>query len=453
MFDTRTNVPNIPDSLRNKIITEYPNSYDTSFGATAIILLYSRVNDLKISVNVIDAEKSNYINTDPDVYSFYMFSNAKNPDEFLKPYKKNVKTIEKLSTHEKFISNQLKTQVYIRLMPEENTVCIFSSGITIQAWHCLQFFIPKYFKVFKEKPLSKEEIYFLESLTFKTNTHYLTRFTELANTDSFKKFILKDQLESFEKRLFELKVQNAQLNLSKLEETMNSAMAMYKTACEKRIEALALVSGLKTMADNIEEHTELQDYLINNPRICNVKLNGSEISYIVKTYLAPYYIEEWDTISRNINYFNQFANSRFNNIEIKLLLDSILSENRSLKLKMCAYFRMDYFGATVTSQAHYPFVMEDKTLVDYMPNPHLNLHNCFSQNKLAILEQLKCGDAIGAIECSVACAQRININESMTFKPFVLGLLSSSGKCFVSDDGIEMSPEEAVAYLKGKTNE
>ena len=442
-----------PKSLMNQICVRY-NGFDDSLFMTAAILLYNRVDNLKITCSIDSKDEINGISLNPDVFSFHWFEHVEsNPDELLKPYKGNFKSIEKLPTHEKFLSDQLKQPIFILIMPHENTVCIFTSRITYPVWHCVPFFISKFFPVFKEKPLTKEETSFLETLTFKMNGNYITKLTELANSESFRKYMLKGQLTAFEKKLFEKKVEAARNSLDDLDRKMESALEAYRMACERRVEALALVNGLETMANNTAEHTELQDYLMNNPRVGYVSLNDSKISFIAKTFLAPHHIEEWDVMSKNNRMFDKYATGLFRASEIKLLLDAIFSENRCLKLRMCAYFCMDYFGSTVTSQSRYNYVATDKALADFIPNPHLHHHNCFGQNKTAILTQLASGDAIGAIECAIACAQRINIHESMSFDPFVRDLLCSTGKCLIAEDGTEMTVCEAITYLKGQSNE
>ena len=437
-------IESFPVTLMDKVCVR-KNGLDDSLFMTATILLYNRVENLKLTYTIETPQNIESISLNPEVYSFHWFENiSANPDELLKPIRNNFQSIEKLPTHEKFLSEKLNQPIFIRLMPHENTVCIFTTKVDLVVWHCAQFFIPKYFRIFKEKPITKEETSFLETLTFRMSGNYVTKLTELTYTDSFRQYVLKDQLISFEKKLFAKKVEAAKRNLQNFEMEMEAAMTKYRKACEQRIEALALVSGLKSMEDGIQEHTELQDYLMNNQRIANVSLNGSNISFVVKTYLAPHHIEEWETISSRRQVFSSYTTNKVPDPDdVKLLLDAILSENRSLKLRMCAYFSMDYFGSEVTSSKRYNFGLKD-----YIPNPHLNYHNCFGQNKLAILEQLKDGDAVGAIECAVACAQRVNIHESMTFNPFVKELLDFKGKCLVADDGTELSPMEAIDYLK-----
>ena len=442
-----------PRSMMDKVCVRKEGLDDTLF-MTASILLYNRVNDLKLTYAIKDINELESISQNPDVFSFHLFENmGVNPDEVLKPYKNNFKKIDKLPTHEKFLSDQLKQPVFIRLMPNENTVCIFTTQVTYSMWHCIQFFIPKFFQIFKEKPITKEETSFLETLTYRMNGNYITKLTELANTDSFRNYLLKIQLDAFEKKMFEKKVRAAQNSLDEIYREMEEAMNTYRRACNRQIEAMALVSGLESMADKIDEHTELQDYLTSNPRICNVTINDSYISFIVKTIFAPHHISEWETISSANRVFARYTNEKFKNPkDIKLILDAIMGEKRCLRLKMCAYFSMDYFGSEVKSSTNYNYAGVNASLKDYIPNPHLQHHNCFGQNKTAILDQLKCGDAVGAIECAIACAQRINIHD-MSFNEFVPDLLLSKGKCFITEDGTEMTVDEALSYLKGKNND
>ena len=452
MFNSRVSRLDAFRSLMTKTCVN-ANGMDDSLFMTAFILLYNRVNNFKVTYTMFDNKEVDSISLNPEVYSFHWFRNiTANPDEILKPVKNNFKSIEKLPTHEKFLSEKLKMPIWIRLMPSENTVCIFSETCSFQAWHGVQSFMPKFFNIFKEKPLTKEEISFLETLTFKTSLNYNQRLTELVNSSSFRSYMLKDQLEAFEKKLFEKKVSTAKENLSRIERAMEQAMENYRKACNERLEAMALVTGLKTMADQVDEHTELQDYLINNPRICNVALNDSRISFIAKTFLAPHHIEEYETISRKEEAFLQYTRTGFEDPkDIKLLMDAIFSSKRCLKLRLCAYFEMDYFGSQVNSISNYSYVSRDPELANYIPNPHLQHHNCFGQNKTAIVEQLKDGDAIGAIECAIACAQRIYIHD-ISYREFIQDLLRTTGKCLIAEDGTEMTPKEAVEYLKGKAN-
>jgi len=458
MFNrTITRFDPFTSSLINKVFEARPlYAIDDTIKMTSIVLLYKRVENLKVSSQrlnpVLFPAEGIELSTDPNTYSLYWFE-KQDPTTILKPFEKKFQKIESLPPQEKYYTKTFDQQIYFRVMPEENTVCIFAEEITTQLWHAVQFLFPKFFKVFKEKPLSKEETDFLLTLTQKRPDDYLQKIRELVNTEEFQSYALKDQLFALERKLFDRKVSAAKDRLNQLEQAMEQAMQQYRNACSQRFEAVALVSGLEAMRNQKEEKTELQEYLTNNKRISHIIIDGNDISFIAKTELVPYLTDDWEIISKSENYFYKFEEESSLPLEdVKLLLNAIFSEDAMLKLKMCAYFQMDYFGSGVRTASHYDFAGIDKTLQDYIPNPHLNLHNCFGQNATAILDQLKCGDVIGAIECCIACAQRVNIHEGISFNPFVHDLLNSKGKCLVAD-GRDMTIEEAINYLKEKNNE
>ena len=249
-------------------IADYTIRYDcpdSSLFMTTTALLYNRIENFKINcVQFSRPTDADSITPKPGAYSFYMFENTKEaPDNILKSVKDKFHKIEKLPTHEKFLSEQLKQPVFIRLMPNENVVCIFVTSLTYVVWHCIQFFIPKFFPIFKEKPLTKEEIHFLESLTSKSQTDYVARLAEITNNDAFKSFTLKCKLGSFEKKMWNVKIDKAKQELNRLETQMEKALMTYREACEKRINAAAIVDGLTMCMSKVDEQTELQEYLIH----------------------------------------------------------------------------------------------------------------------------------------------------------------------------------------------
>lgn len=429
-----------------KIIEDDSSKIDDTLRMTAIYLLYNRVSPLKVS-SFTNNNKISPISLNPDVFSFQWFFTTATPETILSPVKNKLITIEKLPVQEEYLTNKLGQRVQFRIMPYENLVCIFAEHPTFDLYHACQFLIPKFFPIFKTKPVTKEETDFLLTLTSKKPDDYVQKISEFTNTESFKKFKLSFSLSAFEKRLFNRKVEAAKNYLSQIDQKMEQALKEYKAACKSRVDAQALIYGLEMMRDQEQEHTDLQDYLISNKRICNVEINDSKISFIAKTQFVPHYIEDWKTITQRRNY-NSYETSEINGKQAKLLLDELFAEEPRLKLRMCAYFEMDYFGSRVDTVRQYDFISADKSLEDYVPNPHLQYHACMGQNKAAILEQLKEGDAIAAIECAITCAQRINIHEDATFPTFIRQLLSFKGKCFVTQDGQEMTPVEAIKYLE-----
>ena len=430
---------------------------DPSLVMTMAILMHNRVPDFKLFSKKIEPHEIDTIENIPTAYQFYwIIGDCQNPDTALDPIKNRFIKIEKakFAPVEIYCQKELGYPIYYRVMPEENIVCIFLQTMTFRAFHAAQFFISLFFpSVFKEHPLTKEETDFLLTLTQKNGGNYIEKLKEQVNTPSFRRFALTMNLCGMERKLFERKINIAKDQLRNIEAEIDAALSKYQMACSKRTEALALVYGLEHMQNQHEIHTELQDYLINNKSLVNISLDDKYLSFIAKTELIPHHADEWEYLSNNPDWIKQFRQAPFSSNDVKLLLDAIFSEDRCLKLKMCAYFELDYFGSRVTSKKGYDYVSASPELKDYCPNPHLNIYNCFGQNATVILEQLKNGDTIGAIECCLSCAGKVNIHEDLTFKPFIQNVLSFTGKCLLTEEGKSLTPIEAVEYLKERNHE
>ena len=417
----------IPEAIMHQYTTSNKGP-DDSLIMTSLMLLYSReLHEIDIkedhgSAAIIPSGSSD---TDKNVYTFhiYRYSEVSNLDNFVAETLKNLENTEALPEHEKFLSEKLNSTIRIRLLKEYNTVFFYTQTWTPKICHAMQVFIPCYFKTFKEHPLTADEKKFLKALTSKSYMLYEAEVRKLAKSKSFQEFTMKQMLHRFEKDLFEGKV------------------AATKNGLE----------GFTCMADRQEEATEFQDYILNNKNICGLDVEGSHIKFIAKTVLVPYYIDDYEKFAKNNTYFTRFNSAHVPNLsDRKIIFDAIFSSKRELKLRMCAYFDLDYFGSKVDSMKHFSFTSKDSSLKDYVPNPHLDNYNCFEDNRPPILEQLNMGDPIGAIECCIACAQRVNIHESINFDPFGKAILDHKGKILVTNDGREMTVLEALEYLKGK---
>lgn len=447
----------IPEAIMHQYTTSNKGP-DDSLIMTSLMLLYSReLHEIDIKEDYGSAAiiPSGSSDTDKNVYTFhiYRYSEVSNLDNFVAETLKNLENTEALPEHEKFLSEKLNSPIRIRLLKEYNTVFFYTQTWTPKICHAMQFFIPCYFKTFEEYPLTADEKKFLKALTANNYMLYEAEVRKLAKSKSFQEFTMKQMLHRFEKDLFEGKVAATKNEIKNIERDMESLMSQYKLLCDRKLDARARLEGFTCMADRQEEATEFQDYILNNKNICGLDIEGSHIKFIAKTVLVPYYIDDYEKFAKHNTYFTRFNSSQVPNLsDRKIIFDAIFSSKRELKLRMCAYFDLDYFGSKVDSMKHFSFTAKDSSLKDYVPNPHLDNYNCFEDNRPPILEQLNMGDPIGAIECCIACAQRVNIHESINFDPFGKAILDHKGKILVTNDGREMTVLEALEYLKGKQN-
>ena len=450
----RQPVPLIPPFTRemkrsHPLMNEISN--DNTLFMTAMALLYGRVENLKLTSSIkqtsIGGLNVSEIDNDKNFYSFYWFETSENPDIKLEEIKNKFETIIPFMNIEKFVKDKFQLNVHIRSMPKENTACFFVEKLTYEVWHLMQSFISKYFDIFKEKPLTADEIEFVRSLTLRTCTNYTNRIQALTESESFRNYSLNMMLNGFEKRLFERKLEGAQRDVNNLENELEGMMAQYREKMKKKLEAVIRLEGLRVMTDNTEERTELQEYLVRNKNLADISVEGSVIRFVVKTFLRPYHADDWDNMDKRGYIFEGW---KYPKEDMKLLMNAIFSANHCLKLKICGEVELDYSYAQVSSDRAYNY----SRMKDYVPNTHLQRHSCFGMNGADICELLKQGDAVSAIECSINAVKHVNINElEASFKPFILNILHCEGKCLVTDDGTEMTVTEAISFLKGKANE
>lgn len=448
-------IPPFNNEIKNRICTETADSMpDDSLFMTLTALMYRRNPDFSIRyIYCRDLQKlSGYINSENnEAISFiYLASDIESEDNLPSGGTSFPK-------HDKFLQDKLNTSVTVKVY-NKNTILVCCRRMTLAVFHVVQIFLPAYLPdLFKDIPFTDAERNLLVSLSKLTSDPFKKEMQSMLMEPEFRKYLLYTQMCGFEKRIRQRKYDAAMEQVNNILRNMEQAMERYRVACTQKRSAEALARGLKDEMDDVSGHTEFEEYLCENKLLSNINIAGNSISFIIKTFVNPYLPDDWESLSSRGSIFSGYGrtNSVLDDEEnLKLLLDAIFSRNHTLKLKMCAVISMDYYGSSVTSVTGYNYEEIDPDFKNYVPNAHLDRHNCFGQNKLDILEQMNNGDMIGAVECCINVAKRINVSEGATFGPFVESLKRNKGKCIVCEkDGQEMTIKEAVKYLKEKNDE
>ena len=440
-------------NVENKICgsSSTPND-DSSLFMTLTALFHKRFPNLKILNKVFrsDGDRSILTQETPDTITFLWYGGtSEDPEETLPPHKF-------FADHSNFLKEKLGQNIWIEKIGE-NKIAVFFNAFNLALYHAVQIFIPMYFRSFFDaQPLTDTERNLLLALSKTSDTNYKKEMQTLLEDVDLKRFLLRSELSGFERFAREKRYDSAIDELNRLEHDMAEYLERYRQACSKSTEVAALASGYKQAMEEVEEHTEFEEYLYENKHLSNIHIDGSEISFVVKTFVDPYLPDDWDSLSRRGSIFrgyNRVGNLLDDEKNLKMLLDAIFSRDHCLKLKICGFIKMDYYGSSCTSYRDYDFAANDPNMKNYVPNAHLNRHNCFGRNMDDILMQMRDGDMIGAVECCINVVKRINVSESPTFVPFVESLKRNKGKCIVSDDGCEMTCKEAIDYLKEKNHE
>lgn len=446
-------LPPFSQNIRNKIMfgDKEPNNDNTLF-MTLVALLHKRVPNLKIYNKIsFNGFQASYLENLPtDSINFVWFAGCSEDPKDSMPEHKD------FPDHDKFFKDKIGQNVWIKTIGE-NTVCVFCQSLNLSLWHMIQIFIPVYFRsLFEKEPYTEHEQALFLSMSKTSDTLYKKEMQTLLEDSGLKRFLLSSELFGFERCVRKKKYDDAVEQFNRCINNMDSLLDRYRQECENKNTAEALVRGLKQEMDETAENTEFEEYLYDNKLLSDIRVDGSKISFIVKTFVDPYLPDDWDSLSQRGSIFRNHpdaGNCLDDEENLKLLLDAIFSRNHCLKLRICGVITLDYLGSYVSSTRNFNFTTHDPSMKNYVPNAHLYVHNCFGRNMDDILMQLRENDLIGAVECCINVVRRMNVSEGPSFDPFVNMLKKNKGKCIVTEDGREMTCKEAVDYLKEKKNE
>ena len=452
----RDNVQYIPpftDRIEEKLLNHSLSITDKTLVMTFYILFRKRCPDLKYNIKVrscLHEDLSMFRrDAEDDSINFFLVQAEFDPETDF------TETKDKFTKLEKFLTEKLNQKIYIRTL-DDLTAMVFCSNLNTQTVHAVQVFIPQYYpKLFKENERTDDETALLVGLSQVNDAAYCRAVQTFLEREDVRRDLMHMEVSGFERLIRRRRYDETKRELEHIVDSMDDYLRRYSELNQKRVQYQLMVDGARNAVNAVEENSELEQYLSSNKNLTNISVTSDSISFIVKTFVNPYLPDDWDNLSRNGSIFRgrqNVGNCLDDPENLKLLLDAIFSRNHTLKLKMCAFFKLDYYGNEVRSCTGYNYVERNPALKDYIPNTHLNRFNCFGQNMADILTQIRENDTIGAIECCINVAKRINVSEGPTFGPFIESLKLCRGKCIVAPDGTEMTATEAVNYLKGQTS-
>lgn len=349
-----------------------------------------------------------------------------------------------------WMKNKANLDVRIYINQEKNSAYIFARKLTTSYMHLLLSLTPRYLpKHFVDKPLQPWEREVLATLTARSGNDFLDAIAKVADHMDLREAFLRGMVLDFEKRETETLLKKAEQQLQRCANDIQSTMEMYANAIRAHEEQMYRVEGIRAGVNKKGDNSELLQYLLQSKTVELINVDGNRLELEVRSFLDLYDQDVWDRFSSKGEIYDGYDNTlkcftaRANR---KLLLDAIFSETPQLRLKMCAYYYMDLNGRVDTSTSH----RFKSKCEHHMVNPHLRYHACLGSNRQQISTQLTNGEIIGAIECAVSSCKAVNMNEvTQTFKPMIRDIFrEDKKKIFLNADGEDMTPEEALNWLK-----
>jgi hypothetical protein len=320
--------------------------------------------------------------------------------------------------------------------------------MSIRFFHLIQAFLPRYFPtIFAEKPFTDEEKAFLKTLTGTSSGDYLIQIEALSQRYDYSEKLIAAKLKGFEKNIRKVQIDKLQRDRENHIRTMNEYLENYRRCLDKLDDITVRLEGAKALHDKSSEDQELIDFFTAHKNLELLKVENRNIEFIVRSYLNYVDVEAYECFARNGDIYNNYnASGVFTRKpNRKALMDALFCDDPRIRIKMCAYFNVDVIGDVHTSSGY----VFGRKYEDYLPNPHYQRHACLGQNGPAIIEFLSNGNIQGALEQCIAAAQRVNVNEiGPTFRPMLETVFTTSKKIIETEDGISMTPTEALEWLK-----
>ena len=321
---------------------------------------------------------------------------------------------------------------------------IFLDRLDIRRFHTLQMMIPKYLlSLFDDNPLSNDEVALLKSLGARSPFEYETLIEQFAQKLDMRTEMIKTRLKGFE-TVFERERVREITNLleSYRDDYQRCLDDLNRTASLIRDQEIIL-AGLESIIDD-NNQSELLDYFLCNKNLSIIRVNGTELEFVVHGYADSYDEDALDTYVNNPkSYLYNYSITNCTADAMKRFYHAIFSD-RAYKLRICAAYRAD-MSSRIYAIKQYIYPPECQT---YIPNPHIHTHGCIGSFSPRFTEYLKNRDYAGAVDLAAVSARNLNFHDSGVISKFIKTLSGTPIKCIEDKDGNLMTPRQLIKNLE-----
>ena len=410
---------------------------------------------------VEDFKTRSLITANSPTLFYYMYSSESDADvrtmlegsDYLE--KQNIGTL---------LKDKAKTKCIAVYHKDQNVAAIFVNSRDIRYYHLLISFIPLLFpNMFVEMPLRKPEDYdIIKSLSKPDQNAFVEKIQDAVKPylTEFRSVMLNEFLHN----MHEVKIAAAMQQVNEWRQRVHDREEEYANTIQALKQAIVTYEGMKAVEVFGDAEKELVDYLTTKEEIHNLKIIDNKICFTVATLLINYNENAWTTFSeRGGIYDGDYARDgeRLHMLPVfqekknrKKLLDNLFSASPDFSVKICGNYEMNIEACRLKARRDYDYVAADPMYDSYLPNPHLRIFACLGGYENRVMNALRDQNYIGAIEMCCASAGSVDLDETeQTFRPFIGWILSSEKKILRRNDGVDMTPEEALIWLIDKEKE
>lgn len=349
---------------------------------------------------------------------------------------------------------------------ESKKVVIMIDELDVPAYHFIQLIIPVvlpwYFNGDNQIKHDSIEHEFLKSFNEKTSDHFNEIINKLAEPYDFRTLKIKQLLSGFETQYEQREMERVRAKINdhnaRIDAKSNEIKDLLTSIREWQIRLL----GLEAKIEAGEENSEMMDFFLRNKNITVNRVDQNGDLYFTVHDIVDNFDEDYAAkviLDSDSSYVYKPNGRSCNNYipveDIRMLMSAIFLE-QTLKLRFCATYCLSMSGgAEGQSYSGYTYVQEHP---DYMPNPHIDYHNCLGNYRPLIIEALRANEYIGAISQCIASCKSLNFSDSTVMSEFMTNIYgfpshTVNNKCIELPDGRVVRPKEAIEWLKEQGTE
>ena len=326
---------------------------------------------------------------------------------------------------------------------------IFLDRLDTRIFHAVQTMIPRYLpRLFEGSPLSGDEIELLKSLCSNTPGEYERLIEQFSEKLDMRREIIITRLKGFEMAYERERVQQVTEVIETHQQEYQTLLHDLRRTVNTIQEQQIILAGLQCRIDGGGD-SELMDYFICNKNLSLIRVNGTELEFVVHGYADIYDEDAFDTYAGNLDScLYSDINGSLSKVGMQGLYRAIF-RNGAYRLRMCAAYRVDMRNS-IKPVMDYVFPAESQT---YLPNPHIQNFGCIGGYAIRFAEYMNNRDYLGAIDQAAVSARNLNFHDSPVMKKLATALFRTNIKCVEDAAGNLMTPREAIKKLEEEVGE
>jgi len=342
---------------------------------------------------------------------------------------------------------------YIRMLDglfytNYRSAVIFLDSLDFRKFHALQMMIPKYLPaLFADAPLTAEETALLKSLGGRGHAEYERLIEEFAQRLDMRSEMIRTRLKGFETVYERNRHQAVNQNLEKARVEYTMHMNNLRRVANDIQDLQVTLAGLESVIDNRGDgESEIMEYFLCNKNLSLVRVNGSELEFVVHGYVDIYDEDALETYLDNPNSYLYNQTDDVSKETMERFYRAIFLDRR-FRIRICAAYKAN-MRSSITPQTGYTFPPESWS---YIPNPHIQRHGCIGGYAQRFMEYMHNRDYVGAIDQAAVSARNLNFHDSGVISGFIRKLLSTALRCIEDRDGNLMTPRALIKKLEEET--